>query len=247
LNNPLQDALVAGLIFAAALLYSAVGHGGASGYLAAMALAGVSPSVMRPTALMLNILVSALATYRFLKVGAFSHRLFWPLAAASVPCAFLGGTLELPAHFYRPVVGLVLIYAAVQSYRRAQASVHVEIRPVATWLLIVVGALLGILSGLTGVGGGIFLSPLLILRRWAATKVVSGIAAAFILVNSIAGFAGLAVREVPAGTTLALWGTAAVVGGLLGSEFGSKRLGNPIIQRLLALVLLVAGSKMLAT
>lgn len=242
-----QATVLTGLIFVAALLYASVGHGGASGYLAAMALVGIPVTVMRPSALALNVLVSALATYRFYKVGAFSHRLFWPLAIASVPCAFVAGTLTLPTHFYKPLVGLVLIYAAVQSFRTAKASVSIELRPVQTWVLVVVGACLGALSGLTGVGGGIFLSPILILYRWASTKVVSGIAAAFILVNSIAGLAGISVRTVPVTTTFAFWAIAAVIGGYLGAEYGSKRLGNPAIQRLLSLVLMVAGIKMIAT
>lgn len=235
------------LIFLAALLYASVGHGGASGYLAAMALVGIPAAVMRPTALVLNILVALIATHRFGKVGAFSHRLFWPLALASVPFAYLGGVVDLPTHIYKPLVGVVLIYAAWQSYRSAPHSVNVSIRPVSTWALVLVGALLGGLSGLTGVGGGIFLSPLLILCRWASTKVVSGISAAFILVNSTAGLLGVASRTMPVSGALAYWAVAALVGGYLGAEFGSRRLGNPVIQRLLSLVLVVAGIKMIAT
>lgn len=235
------------LIFLAALLYASVGHGGASGYLAAMALMGIPAAVMRPTALALNILVALVATHRFSKVGAFSHRLFWPLSLASVPFAYLGGAVELPTHIYKPLVGVVLIYAAWHSYRSAPGSANAEIRPVSTWVLVLVGALLGGLSGLTGVGGGIFLSPLLILRRWASTKVVSGIAAAFILVNSISGLLGVASKTMPVGGALACWAVAALVGGYLGAEFGSRRIGNPVIQRLLSLVLVVAGIKMIAT
>jgi uncharacterized protein len=242
-----QAALLTALIFVAALLYASVGHGGASGYLAAMALVGVSATVMRPSALALNVLVSAVAVYRFYKVGAFSHRLFWPLALASVPCAFVAGSLTLPSHFYKPLIGAVLIYAALQSLRTAKASISVELKPVRTWLLVVIGACLGALSGLTGVGGGIFLSPILILCRWAQTKVVSGVAAAFILVNSLAGLAGLATKGVALPQSFVFWAVAALLGGYLGAEMGSKRLGNPNIQRLLALVLLVGGVKMIST
>jgi uncharacterized protein len=247
MSDDVRELVLTALIFVAAMLYACVGHGGASGYLASMALVGIPVGVMRPSALALNILVSLIATWKFIRVGAFSHRLFWPLALASVPLAFVGGTLDLPTHLYRPLVGAVLIFAAWQSYRTAAASAHVAPRVAAIWVLVLVGAALGFLSGLTGVGGGIFLSPVLILRRWASTKVVSGIAAAFILVNSLAGLAGIASRSMPLSFTLVGWAAAALVGGYLGAEFGSRRLGNPVIQRLLSVVLLVAGLKMIAT
>ena len=241
--------LLAALVFLAALLYASVGHGGASGYLAAMALVGTPVDVMRPTALVLNILVSFLATVRFVRAGAFSHRLFWPLALAAVPCAFIGGRLDLPSQFYKPLVGAVLVFAAWQSWRTAKAMVAVALRPVSRRLLVPVGAGLGLLAGLTGVGGGIFLSPLLILQRWETARVVSGVAAAFILVNSSAGLLGLlskpAAVALPSG--LVWWAAAALVGGAIGAELGSRRLANPAIQRVLALVLLVAGVKMVIT
>lgn len=247
MSGDASELALTALIFLAALLYASVGHGGASGYLASMALVGIPVAVMRPSALVLNILVSLISTYKFFRVGAFSHRLFWPLALASIPFAYLGGTLELPTHLYKPLVGAVLLYAALQSYRTAKSSSDVELQPVGIGVLVVVGACLGLLSGLTGVGGGIFLSPILILRRWASTKVVSGIAAAFIMVNSLAGLAGIASKAMPVSFGLAYWVIAALVGGYLGAEFGSRRLGNPMIQRLLSLVLLVAGIKMIAT
>ena len=247
MTGDVRELVLTALIFVAALLYASVGHGGASGYLAAMALVSVPVALMRPSALVLNILVSFVATYKFARVGAFSHRLFWPLALASIPFAYLGGTLELTSHLYKPLVGVVLIYAAWQSFHTAQGSSNVELHPVKIWLLLVTGAALGLLSGLTGVGGGIFLSPILILGRWASTKVVSGIAAAFILVNSLAGFGGIASKAVPVSFGLTYWAAAALLGGYLGAEYGSRRLGNPMIQRLLSLVLLIAGIKMMAT
>ncbi len=244
-----NDWLLAALIFLAALLYASVGHGGASGYLAAMALVDTPVGVMRPTALMLNILVSLIATVRFAKAGAFSGHIFWPLALASIPCAYIGGRLDLPSHLYKPLVGAVLVFAAWQSWRTAKASVDVVLRPVSRRVLVPVGAGLGLLSGLTGVGGGIFLSPLLILQRWQSTRVVSGIAAAFILVNSSAGLLGLLSKPAPVAlpSGLIFWAGAALVGGAIGAELGSRRFGNPVIQRLLALVLLVAGVKMMLT
>lgn len=242
----LDEVILGVLIFAAALLYSSVGHGGASGYLAAMALVGLAPEVMRPTALSLNILVALIGTARYVGVGAFSWRLFWPLAALSIPFAFLGGYLELAGEVYKPLVGLVLLYAAWKSFRTARrATEDARERPQLA-VLLALGAGIGFLSGLTGVGGGIFLSPLLLFFRWANVRMIAGIAAAFILVNSIAGLLGVVTSSpsLPAG--LPLWAAAAVLGGLLGSEFGSRRLGNPAIQRLLAAVLLIAGVKMIA-
>lgn len=245
----IEDIILTALILFAALLYSSVGHAGASGYLAAMALVGVSAAVMKPTALTLNILVAVIATAKYYRVGAFSWHLFWPFALASTPFAYLGGTLTLPGHIYKPLVGTVLIYAAWRSFRTAhQPAQAAAARPPRSMLLLA-GAAMGFLSGLTGVGGGIFLSPLLLFFRWAEVKVISGIAAAFILVNSVAGLLGvIASASAPAlPSALPYWAVAAVVGGFIGAEYGSKRLGNPTIQKLLAAVLVVAGAKMIAT
>jgi hypothetical protein len=244
---PAEDILLAVLILIAAALYASVGHAGASGYLAAMALVGVSPAVMKPTALSLNILVAVIATVKYYRVGAFSWRLFWPFALASIPFAYLGGALTLPGHVYKPVVGVVLIYAAWQSFRTAHRPAQtLAVRP-PLLLLLLVGAALGFMSGLTGVGGGIFLSPLLLLLRWAEVRVISGIAAAFILVNSIAGLLGVFATSPALPSALPYWGVAAVIGGFIGAEYGSRRLPNPTIQKLLAIVLLIAGVKMIAT
>ena len=234
--------IIAVFIFAAALLYSSVGHGGASAYLAVMALAGVAPEEMRPAALTLNILVAGIGSWRFLRAGLFDGRLFWPVALASVPLAFLGGTITLPAVLYQPLVGLALLYAAWQFFSDPVPSTRTA-RP-HTLAVVLAGAAIGLLSGLTGVGGGIFLSPLLILLAWAPVRQTSGIAACFVLVNSIAGLAGArgAGTSLPEG--LALWAVAAVCGGLLGTELGSRRLPPPVLRRLLGLVLAIAGAKM---
>lgn len=238
-----ESLVLAALILAAALLYSSVGHGGASGYLAAMALFGVAPAVMKPTALALNVMVSLIATVRFYRVGAFSWQLFLPLIAASVPMAYLGGILTLPAEYYRPVVGLVLLYAAWRFFVTARKADYELARP-SLPVLFGTGAALGLLSGLTGVGGGIFLSPLLLFLRWAPLKTISGISAAFILANSLAGLAGVMSKGAVLPSALPLWGLAAVIGGLVGAEYGSRRLGNSMIQKLLAAVLVIAGLKM---
>ncbi|TNF33067.1 MAG: sulfite exporter TauE/SafE family protein [Gammaproteobacteria bacterium] len=240
----MTDAVLAALIGLAALLYSAVGHGGASGYLAVMALTGVAPEVMRPAALFLNVLVSSIAVWKFHRVGAFSWRVFWPLAIASIPCAWLGGWLELPVHWYKPVVGAVLLYAAWRSFASAGTVTLERVRPVSIPVLLLVGVALGFLSGLVGVGGGIFLSPLLLLLGWAVPRTVSGISATFILVNSLAGLAGVLMKHPVIPDALPLWGLAAVLGGWLGAEYGSRRLGSPAIRRVLAIVLVIAGAKM---
>ena len=211
-----------------------------------MALFGVTPEVMKPTALVLNILVASIGTYKYVRADAFSWPLFWPFALAAVPLAYLGGTLSLPGHVYKPLVGLVLIYAAWHSFHKARRPWQAQTRPALPWLLLA-GAGLGFLSGLTGVGGGIFLSPLLLMFRWAEARVISGVAAAFILVNSIAGLLGVMQHHPALPEALPAWAMAAVLGGWIGAEYGSRRLGNPVIQRLLAAVLLIAGLKMLAS
>ncbi|WP_438950796.1 sulfite exporter TauE/SafE family protein [Porticoccus sp.] len=189
-----EDIILTVVILLAAMLYAAVGHAGASGYLAAMALAGVSPAVMKPAALSLNILVALIATTKYYRVGAFSWPLFWPLVLTSIPFAFIGGSVTLDAEIYKPLVGIVLVYAACRAFLWADTRSSLAIRSPRKVLLMAVGAALGLLSGLTGVGGGIFLSPLLLFLRWAEVRVISGTAAAFILVNSIAGLLGVISR-----------------------------------------------------
>lgn len=245
-----NDLLIAGLaagMLLAAFVYASVGHGGASAYLAVMALAGVAPQEMRPIALVLNVVVSALGTYKFHRAGHFRWRLFWPFALVSIPAAYAGGAISLPGHWYKTIVGIVLVYAAWQLWRSAKVGDEMrEVREPPLVLAMLIGGGLGLLSGLTGVGGGIFLSPLLLIAGWAGTKQTSAVAAPFILVNSIAGLAGAFVVK-----SLSLpWHTWVLVGGVLvggwfGAEYGSRRFTNPLIRRMLALVLAVAGAKMI--
>lgn len=238
--------LIIPLIFLAALLFSSVGHGGASAYLATFALVGMAPESMRPAALCLNVLVASIALYKFYKAGAFDWQLFWPIAIASIPAAFLGGQISLPSNTYKMVVGLCLLYAAWTIYIGANKADEVKLNTVKKPVLIILGAALGFLSGLTGVGGGIFLSPILLYFGWAKTKVVSGVSAAFILVNSISGLLGMLSKSLTLPAGLAYWAIAAVIGGLIGAEYGSRKLTNPTIRKLLALVLVLAGSKMIS-
>ena len=234
------------LILAAAALYSSVGHGGASGYLAAMALFGLAPAAMKPTALCLNVLVASIATFRFRRAGCFSWPIFWPFAVASVPLAFVGGALTLPTAIYKQIVGLTLLYAAYRLFRFTRAKSEAEAtRTVPLALAMLLGALIGLLSGLTGVGGGIFLSPLLLLSGWADTRRTAGVSAAFILVNSVAGLLGNLTNLQALPPALPYLALAAIGGGVVGSEFGSRRLASMTIRRLLAVVLVVAGVKMI--
>jgi uncharacterized membrane protein YfcA len=236
------------LIFAGvAILYASVGHGGASGYLAAMALFGLAPATMKPIALVLNILVAAIATYKYLSAGRFAWRIFWPFAITSIPCAYWGGLILLPGHYYKPIIGLVLIYAGFR-FVKDGVQPDYQIKTPFRAVMLALGAVLGLLSGLVGVGGGIFLSPLLITLRWERVKTVSGISALFILVNSLAGLLGFLASNSPSFPPgLPMWLMAVAIGGYIGAEYGSQRLGNVTIKRLLSLVLLVAGVKMLVT
>jgi hypothetical protein len=245
--DPTLVTLLASGMLVAAFLYASVGHGGASAYIAAMAIAGVAPEEMRPVALLLNILVSSIATYKFCRAGYFSWSLFWPFAVVSVPAAYWGGAITLPGTAYKIVVGLALVYAGWLLWwgARSDGAVRPSRRlPIA--LAIAIGAVLGFLSGLTGVGGGIFLSPLLLLLGWAGTKETSGIAAPFILVNSAVALAAGFVSKGFATLPDYIWILVAVVaaGGWTGAEYGSRRLANAVIQRMLAIVLAIAGGKM---
>jgi uncharacterized protein len=233
---------LASCVFVVALLYSSVGHAGASGYLAVMSLFGVAPEVMKPTALALNILVAAIGSVQFARAGHFRFSLFAPFAVLAVPLAFAGGAMTLPASVFKLVVGVVLLFSAVRFVRepRDPAETHPPALPIAVGS----GGALGLLAGLTGTGGGVFLTPLLLLMRWANAKHAAAVSALFILANSSAGLLGNVSRggALPR-PALALLGAVAI-GGLIGSYLGSRRLPVPAIKRLLALVLLTAGAKL---
>ena len=228
-----------------AFLYSSVGHAGASGYIAIMTLASLSPAVIKPSALVLNILVASIGSWQFYRAGHFRWTLFWPFALLSIPLAFLGGYLDLPTHLFKLMVGIVLLLSALYFFWNPDND---EVGPApALPIAIASGGVLGFFAGLTGTGGGIFLTPLLLVMRWARTKAAAATSALFILVNSIAGLAGNAssVGSIPA----LVWplALAAIIGGSAGSYFGSRRFPVATIKRLLAAVLVIAGLKLLFT
>lgn len=228
-----------------AFLYSSVGHAGASGYIAVMSLFDLAPEAIKPIALSLNVLVAGIGSWQFWRAGHFSWRLFWPFALLAIPFAFLGGYLDLPAHAFKILVGAILLFSAARFLIRpaVEHEPHDPSRPAA----LATGAGLGLLAGLTGTGGGIFLTPLVILLGWARTKTAAAISAPFILCNSIAGLAGNfnATGAVP--PPLLPLAAAVAVGGTMGSYLGSRRFPQATVKRLLGVVLVIASAKLTLT
>jgi uncharacterized protein len=239
-----ETLILAALFFAAALLYASVGHAGASAYLAAMALVGAAPETMRPTALVLNLFVATIVIVRFARAGHLPWRSLLPLAAGSIPMAFAGGSVELPGELYRPLVAAVLLVGAWR-LATALAPPHDEDRPGVPVLPgVAAGAGIGLLAGLTGTGGGIFLTPLLVLAGWTATRDAAGLSGAFIMVNSISGLAGLLTGGLALPAAVPLWIGVVAVGGLIGSWLGASRFSILDLRRALALVLVLAAAKL---
>ncbi|TAG10582.1 MAG: sulfite exporter TauE/SafE family protein [Verrucomicrobia bacterium] len=228
-----------------AFLYSSVGHAGASGYIAVMALAGFAQTEIRPIALVLNIVVATITSWQFFRAGHFSFSLFWPFAVLSIPCAFLGGSIKLPNHVFDLLIGAVLIFCAVRFL--GKPTEENTAKPPCVPLALSIGAVLGLFAGLTGTGGGIFLTPLLLLMKWARTKQAAAASALFILTNSISGLLGnfSSTQYLPRFT----WGfvAAALLGGFIGSTLGSQRFSHGVIKKMLACVLIVAGGKLILT
>ncbi|MBE3116018.1 sulfite exporter TauE/SafE family protein [Candidatus Bathyarchaeota archaeon] len=231
-------------IFLVAILYSCVGHGGASGYIATMTLLGLTPMVIKPTALMLNILVSAIASIQFYRAGYFHWSVFWRFALTSIPFAYIGGYYVLPAYTYKYIIVFILWFSAIQLFVRPVIKTN-ERRLPSTLFTLLMGAVLGLLSGLMGVGGGIFLSPLLILMGWAGNKETAAVSAFFILVNSCSGLLGFVSADHTIPSYALTFALAAVSGGLVGSYLGSRQLPVLGVQRLLSFILVLAGYKVL--
>jgi hypothetical protein len=238
--------LMTSAIFAVAALYSSVGHGGGSGYILVMTLFGLAPEVIKPTALTLNIFVATIGMYQFHKAGHFSWKLFWPFVVLSAPLAFLGGKFNLPPQVFKMLLGAVLLCSAAHLVFRIKTDEALS-SPSKTISIGISGAI-GLLSGLTGTGGGIFLTPVLLFMRWAKAKQAAAVSAAFILVNSISGLLGnLSTAKAQYPNFAWYFLIAAIMGGVTGSYFGSNPFSAIIIKRCLAVVLTIAGVKLLIT
>ena len=240
-----HDILIVVAVFLVAVLYSSVGHGGASGYLAVMAFLAVSPTVTRPTALVLNLFVASISFVQFYRARHFDWKIFAPFAAASIPFAFIGGMIHLPTTVYKIILGATLMLAALRL--AIKLTSELEPRPPKIWICLAIGAILGLVSGLVGVGGGIFLTPILLLMNWTEPKKAAGISALFILVNSISGLLGNYAQIAQLPSTVFWWISAAVGGGVIGATLGSKRFDSMTLRRVLAFGLLIAGLKLIFT
>lgn len=234
------------LLFIVAFLYASVGHGGASGYLALMALFSVAPAVMKPTALLLNLFVSLTSFIQFYRGGHFRWKVFWPFAAASIPLAYVGGLVMVDAVVYKKILGLLLLIPIVRFFFFSNATVE-EKKENALPVSLLAGGGIGFLSGLIGIGGGILLSPVLLLLRWTNQKETAAISALFIFVNSFAGLAGQLTKGVQFTSDMYGYVVIAFLGGLCGAYFGALKFRQTILKNVLATVLLVAAYKLLFT
>jgi uncharacterized protein len=232
-------------LFLGAMLYTSVGHAGASAYIAAMALFSVPPATMRPTALVLNIFVASFGAIRFIKAGLFRWRGLWPFLIGAIPMAFLGGYLQLPGHWHRTIIGIVLLIAAARLLWPKPLPVLSEWKDPPLAFAVPAGAAIGMLSGLTGTGGGIFLTPLILFMAWSETKTASGISVVFILSNSIAGLLGnyASLKALPA--ELPIYLVAVMIGAAVGTQIGIYKYAKEHLLRALGVVLVIAGLKLI--
>lgn len=235
-----------GLLFLVAFLYASVGHGGASGYLALMALFSFSPDVMKPTALLLNLFVSVVSFIQFYRGGHFKWKIFWPLALASIPMAFVGGLVHLDAAIYKKILGLLLIIPIARFLFFPNIKVT-EIKQANIFLSLLIGAVIGFLSGMIGIGGGIILSPVLLLLKWTDMKQTAAISALFILVNSLSGLAGQLTKGIHFSADMYGYVAIAFTGGFCGAFFGALKFKHTVLKYMLAVVLMLAAYKLLFT
>jgi uncharacterized protein len=234
------------LLFVVAFLYASVGHGGASGYLALMALFSIAPEVMKPTALLLNLFVSLTSFIQFYRGKHFLWHIFLPFAIASVPMSFIGGLIVVDGTIYKKILGLLLIVPIVRFLFFSNVKVT-DTRKANIGLSILIGASIGFLSGLIGIGGGILLSPIILLFKWTDQKQTAAISALFIFVNSLAGLAGQLTKGVQFSADMYLYVVIAFAGGLAGAYFGAMKFKQAILKNVLAVVLLLASCKLLFT
>ncbi|MEY4311920.1 MAG: hypothetical protein RLZZ571_690 [Actinomycetota bacterium] len=240
------DLLIAICLFFGAILYTSVGHAGSSIYIAIMSLFGLAGTEIKPTALVLNIFVSAFTSWRFLKAKLFDLKLFTPLAIGAIPMSFIGGSIELSNEIYKPIVGALLLLSGLSFISQLGQKVINVINPPNFTFALLIGGAIGLLAGLTGTGGGIFLSPIALLLSWTAVKQLSGTAAVFILVNSSFGLLGhiSSVNNLP--SSLPVFVVAVMAGALVGTKLGIAKFSNAGVRKALGFVLLIAGLKLMA-
>lgn len=238
-----QIMLLSLLFFTIAMLYSSIGHAGASGYLAVMALLSIAPETIKPTSLILNIIVAAIASFKFIRAGYFDKKIFSIFIFTSIPFAYLGGHLTLPAHYFKLIAGIFLLFSAVMLILKQYLNQQKELKKIGILTGAIVGAIIGFFSGLIGVGGGIFLTPILILCNWSDVRKAAGISALFILFNSIAGLLGHLENLQNINSNIIYYALAVISGGFLGTYFAIKKFNQRIITILLFIVLFTAGLK----
>jgi hypothetical protein len=226
-----------------AFLYASVGHGGASGYLALMALFSFTPETMKPTALVLNLFVAGIAFYHYYKAGHFSMKLFIPFAITSIPLAFLGGLIEIDAHIYKKILALLLIFAILKMMN-VFGKESTQLKDLKLWQGLVIGGIIGFFSGLIGIGGGIILTPVILLLHWGNMKEAAAVSALFIWVNSASGLLGQFTSGVTLSSQTLVLVAIALVGGFFGSYYGSRKFNNQHLRYLLAFVLSIASAKL---
>lgn len=229
-----------------AFMYSSVGHGGASGYLAMMALFGFAPDYMKPTALLLNLFVAAISFLHYAKAGHFNKKLFIVFAVASIPLAFVGGMIEIDASNYKKILAVLLVFAVLRMLN-VFGKESDKLKEVKIWQGLLIGGGIGFISGLIGIGGGIILSPLILLMHWGKMKEAAAVSALFIWVNSAAGMFGQISSGVQIDPQSYILVGVAVVGGFLGAYYGSKKFNNKLLRYMLAFVLVIACIKLILT
>ncbi|WP_347923105.1 sulfite exporter TauE/SafE family protein [Pontimicrobium sp. SW4] len=227
-----------------AFLYASVGHGGASGYLALMALFSFAPETMKPTALLLNVFVAGIAFYHYYKAGYFNRKLFLAFAITSIPMAFIGGVIEVDASIYKKILGVLLIFAILKMLNVFGKESN-SIKKVDVWKGLIIGGIIGFFSGLIGIGGGIILTPIILLLHWGKMKEAAAVSALFIWVNSASALIGQISSGVHIASDSFILAGIALAGGFLGSYYGSKKFNNGLLRYLLAFVLIIASIKLI--
>ena len=234
------------LLFIVAFLYASVGHGGASGYLALMAIFAISPAIMKPTALLLNLFVSSTSFIQFYRGGHFKWKTFWPFALASIPLSFVGGMMMIESSIYKRILGLLLLIPVIRFFFFKNTDSK-DLKPSNIPLSLAIGGIIGLLSGMIGIGGGIILSPILLLLKWTDQKQTAAISAAFIFVNSVAGLGGQLIKGFEFNSHMLTYVGVAFVGGLCGAYFGALKFPQTVLKNVLACVLALAAYKLLFT